>query len=340
MEVHMNIYLLNSGKPEGPMDLKLVKENFRLGTINLSTLAAIEGDSEWRALKDIPEIMSIITLPPTPPPILQGNDFDNVSLDELKMAAENGDAECQCKLGLLYCNGSMKDDHEAVKWFLKSAEQGNVMAQSMLGIMYGNGCGVPQDFQQASMWTNNALEKIRRGNEKAENISRISPTLDFKENSTDALNYFEMGRMYARGQLVPQDYHQAKKMYMKAADMGNAEAQFDLGVMYYAGQGVNQSYTEAMKWFRQAAEKGLPEAQFNLAVMYYEGRGVVQNYTEALKWYRQAADQGNADAQFNLGVMYGNGFGVIRNDTEAMKWFKQAADQGKAEAQIFLKKLK
>ena len=43
------------------------------------------------------------------------------------------------------------------------------------------------------------------------------------------------------------------KWYGKAADQGNAEAQFDLGRMYEKGQGVPQDYLYAHMWFNLAA---------------------------------------------------------------------------------------
>ena len=84
----------------------------------------------------------------------------------------------------------------------------------------------------------------------------------------------------------------------------NAKAQFSLGKMYYEGQGVHQDYAEAARWYLKAAEQGYPAAQNNLGTMYAKGQGVRQDYTQAVQWCRRAAEQGHAGAQFNLGVMY------------------------------------
>jgi TPR repeat protein len=50
--------------------------------------------------------------------------------------AEQGDAEAQFNLGVMYANGEgvPKDDVEAVKWYRKSAEQGYALAQFNLGV--------------------------------------------------------------------------------------------------------------------------------------------------------------------------------------------------------------
>jgi TPR repeat protein len=41
--------------------------------------------------------------------------------------------------------GVPQDDAEAVRWYRKAAEQGDAEAQGKLGVMYANGRGVPND---------------------------------------------------------------------------------------------------------------------------------------------------------------------------------------------------
>ena len=43
---------------------------------------------------------------------------------------------------------------------------------------------------------------------------------------------FHLGRMYARGNGIPQDDEKAAKLYKKAADGGDTIAQFVLGLWY------------------------------------------------------------------------------------------------------------
>ena len=66
----------------------------------------------------------------------------------------------------MYYNGEgvPQDYGEAVKWFRLAAEQGNAQAQFNLGLMYSIGDGVPQDYIQAHMWFNLAGA---RGDENA-----------------------------------------------------------------------------------------------------------------------------------------------------------------------------
>ena len=60
--------------------------------------------------------------------------------------------------------GIPQDDAEAVQWFRRAAEQGHAEAQFGLGLMYSTGKGVPQDYVAAHLFFNLAGAK---GDEEA-----------------------------------------------------------------------------------------------------------------------------------------------------------------------------
>jgi TPR repeat protein len=74
-------------------------------------------------------------------------------IKETHLQAEQGHANAQFNLGLMYSNGEgvPEDDAEAVKWSRKAAEQGHANAQLNLGYMYSIGTGVPEDDAEAVM---------------------------------------------------------------------------------------------------------------------------------------------------------------------------------------------
>ena len=76
------------------------------------------------------------------------------ALREWKPLAEQGNADAQNNLGLMYANGRgvPQDYKTAVKWFRLAAEQGDPDAQGALGLLYGMGQGVPEDYVYAHMW--------------------------------------------------------------------------------------------------------------------------------------------------------------------------------------------
>ncbi len=146
-----------------------------------------------------------------------------------------------------------------------------------------------------------------------------------------SFNQGQLGFMYDMGFGVRQDYSEAMKWYLKAAEKGDARAEYNLGIFYERGLSNRQDYKKAVEWYLKAAEHHLADAQFNLGFLYEKGLGVTQNYREATEWYRKAAEQGDADAQVNLGFIYETAQGLPQDLKEAVKWYKKASDQGDAE---------
>ena len=72
----------------------------------------------------------------------------STALAQLKPLAEQGNADAQFNLGLMYFNGTgvPQDDQQALKWFRQAADQGDAFAQFALGNMYYMGRGVEKNF--------------------------------------------------------------------------------------------------------------------------------------------------------------------------------------------------
>lgn len=121
----------------------------------------------------------------------------------LQQKAEQGDAEAQFNLGVMYTNGYgvWQDYAQAAAWFLKAAEHGDAMAQIALGYAYAKGQGVSQDDVQAVAWYRKAAE----------------------QGYADAQS--NLGVMYADGVGVPQDYIEALKWTNLAAVRASGDTQ-------------------------------------------------------------------------------------------------------------------
>jgi TPR repeat protein len=67
-----------------------------------------------------------------------------------QLAAEQGHADAQYSLGIMYHEGQgMSQNYaEAAKWLRLAAEQGYVVAESDLAVMYEMGQGVAQNYHQ------------------------------------------------------------------------------------------------------------------------------------------------------------------------------------------------
>ena len=109
--------------------------------------------------------------------------LEELTLEELRVLAEQGDAEAQFNLAALHGSGESvpQDWPEAARWLRLAADQGHAPGQSALGLVYREGLGVPQDDAEAVRW-------LRRG-----------------ANQGNASGQFLLASMYANGQGVLQD---------------------------------------------------------------------------------------------------------------------------------------
>lgn len=79
---------------------------------------------------------------------------ETVQISDLRSKAEQGDAEAQYNLGMLYYEGhGVRQDYATARhWWERAASQGNAWAQHRLGVLYQKGRGVPQDDATAREW--------------------------------------------------------------------------------------------------------------------------------------------------------------------------------------------
>lgn len=84
------------------------------------------------------------------------------------------------------------------------------------------------------------------------------------------------------------DYKTALKIWLPAAEEGDADAQNTVGEIFEQGLGTEPNYEVAALWYRKAAEQGHKGALFNLGTLYETGKGVEQDRLTALNLYRQA----------------------------------------------------
>jgi TPR repeat protein len=81
-------------------------------------------------------------------------DLNNSSPEEVIQIANNGDAEAQFNLGLMYEMGlGIEEDFElAFEWYFKSAEQGYAKSQYNVGVFLAIGKGVEKNVELAKKW--------------------------------------------------------------------------------------------------------------------------------------------------------------------------------------------
>ena len=121
----------------------------------------------------------------------------------------------------------------------------------------------------------------------------------------------------------------AAKIYKRAVELGNSEANLRLAGLYLAGDGVKKDENKALQLYRVASDRGDPHARIKLAILL-EDKG--SSHEETFRLLELAAKQGHTDAEYNVGFRYAIGHGVTQDLEEGKRWLRRAAAKGGEQA--------
>ena len=98
----------------------------------------------------------------------------------------------------------------------------------------------------------------------------------------------------------------------RLAGLANTDGLVGLAFLYAEGVGVEKNQVESYKLMLKAAMLGEPEAQFLVGISLVYGRGVEVNYERAHAWFLIATENGNEFARD--GIDYLNQKELVRDD--------------------------
>jgi TPR repeat protein len=126
--------------------------------------------------------------------------------------------------------------------------------------------------------------------ERRNAFSNVYPEIPVFETAEDV---YELGKAC----FEKEEYEEAYRYYLEAANMGSAEAQCSLGYLYANGLGTERNYEKAFEYYSKAAEQGSAEALYYIGCLYEGGLGVEKNIDKALEYYERASKNGYPDAK-------------------------------------------
>ena len=104
----------------------------------------------------------------------------------------------------------------------------------------------------------------------------------------------------------------AAQLLLPLAEEGRAEAQLYLGKMYADGEGVTQDFQLSLHWYLKAADQGLAAAQASVGAAYMAGLGVLRDNILAHMWFTAAAANGPYTAGGVLGQTIVSAPGIMQ----------------------------
>lgn len=252
------------------------------------------------------------------------------SIDDIKEAAEAGDAEAQYLLAIAYHRGEevAADLERTGYWLRRSATRGFSRAQFAYGqrLYWGWGETEPNKIEGFDWW----LVAAENGNASA---------------------MLEIGKTYLYGRegVPEQNLAKAEEYFNQALSVGAVEAETALGRLYTvkATKAQEVGDTEAFKqanemrltYFQKAARKGSSAAMYFLAQMYRYGDHVEAEPQKAIEWYKKSVSADNSGAALELAKFYADesASGLEEPQPEkAAKYFRIAIELGSETAKIEL----
>ncbi len=122
------------------------------------------------------------------------------------------------------------------------------------------------------------------------------------------------------------DHKSALKYYIKAAELGDADAHYNLSVMYRHGEGVEKDMKKAIYHLEEAAIGGHPEARYNLGLT----EASYGRFERAKKHFIIAANLGDDNSLKALRELYAIGHASKEDYAGALRAYQAAVEATKS----------
>ncbi|KAF3202167.1 ERAD-associated protein [Orbilia oligospora] len=224
---------------------------------------------------------------------------------------------------------SKRNDHNSlsliddiIEYLLLLSNKGDLAATQQLAKLYYEGPrGLARDLRKArdlyfqlakKMWTKDGKE-----------VKDPSDTVI--EVAAKAAGH--LGRMYLRGEAVPQDFALARRWFARGLKYSDTVSQHGMAYLYEHGlAGLEKNAEKATKLYKSAAEDDHGAAQVAIGKIFY-GKG---EYAIANKWFELATRHGEVEAYYYLAEINNQGNGRERSCGMATLYFKHVAEKVEA----------
>lgn len=252
-------------------------------------------------------------------------------------AAEDGDTQAMCELGIMYRLGEgVEADYDtAMSWYAKAAEELDARALREIGIMYFRrhqanvqptaAEDASPDLVFAYLYT---VQAVAAGDQQANDYLQapeFAPLAEVAEPDSDLERAWGLRDYYLGGDAESQC--KGLQLLERSASRGNMGAMCDLGPIYGYETAASQSdLKKAAGYLLQAVEKGNIRAEKLLCNPIWEQVLGKDAHREIL---RRQSEQGNHNATYWLADIYYHEDGNLE---EGLKLYLEAARQGSSAA--------
>ncbi|MEM8796599.1 MAG: tetratricopeptide repeat protein [Pseudomonadota bacterium] len=157
----------------------------------------------------------------------------------------------------------------------------------------------------------------------------VTSFMEEKAHDGDAAAQFHLGAFYLYGICKPLNPDIGVGLLEIASGNSNPNAAFLLGELYWEGKVIERDVERAEMHLLRAASLGQAEAQFRLGTFILHRAAAKQDVESGIAWLGRAAAKKHLQSAILLGMLHQDGFNGVEADLcLAHEWFTIALDIG------------
>ncbi|KAM0248403.1 hypothetical protein ACHAQJ_009478 [Trichoderma viride] len=210
---------------------------------------------------------------------------------------------------------------DVIEYLDLMSQQSDSKATFNLGRIYYEGQrGLDHDFDLARKYF--ILVASRYWKKDGRPVENAKPGIE--KLAGKAAGY--LGKMYLRGDGVPQNFDRAKVWFDRGDSQADALSRYGLGLMYLHGYGVKENVAKAVELFRVSADHDYAPAQVQMGQLYLD-QGGQEDVRIANNFFELAARYGNIEANYYLAELVFHGLGREKLCSMALSYYKSVAEK-------------
>lgn len=219
----------------------------------------------------------------------------------------------------------LKNYAHAYKLISQAAEKGYPTAERYMGLLIR--LGMDETGQITPLTSKGRTKRL------ADSAAWLKKAAD--QGDPEAINYLGIETAEGFGwspDSYPGDFDYSEKfdlekekmfkLFQKAAEAGQPDAQFNIALCYELGVGTKVNNEQAKKWYQLAANSDLQDANFRYGFLLEQEKS-----PDAVKWYKKAALKNNLYAEIALCRCYSEGFCIPADLVQAQYWFDKVRER-------------
>ncbi|KAG6320154.1 hypothetical protein E4U22_003679 [Claviceps purpurea] len=201
------------------------------------------------------------------------------------------------------------------------SQRGDIKASLNLGRMFYDGQrGLDSDYNLAKKYFLQVASRYWKKDGRL--VDNIKPGTDKVAGKAAGF----IGRMYLRGDGLPQNFKQAKGWFERGIKLRDAQSHYGMGLMLLNGFGGKENIKRASELFQTAAAADYAPAQVDIGRLYLD-QGDPEDLRVANDYFELAARYGNIEAYYYLAEMSYHGVGREKSCGLALRYYKNVAEK-------------